>query len=126
RTEVGTQLHGDGNGDGIFHLVENVQINLLDLSAGFVGVRGNVINIQFQPVGTGSLDQRGVVRPAAGRDTVEAADDGNVDRRFGVTNQVEVLVRPDVVAAHFWKVAEGFSIAVCAVTEIVIQIIALG
>ena len=78
RGEERREFHRDGDGDAGLDRLEDVEGALLHRDARFVRIGGDVIDVEFERVGPGLLDEAGVVGPAADADAVERADDRDI------------------------------------------------
>ena len=78
RGEVGSDLDGERDGDARADRLDEIEVALLDLRAGLVGIRRDEVHVQFQCVGTGILDHLRVPDPAAVADPVQRTDQGNL------------------------------------------------
>ena len=76
---------------------------LLDVAAGDARVAGQVVDVQLDRGGAGILHRPGVVDPAVGRDTVEAADHRDVDGGSGALEQAQVAPRARLPSAAAGK-----------------------
>src|SRR5690606_33708143 len=117
--EEGAQLDGNRNADILLHRPQNVEVELFDLRAGVLNRRGDVVDVQLQRVRPGFLDLARVLHPAASRNAVQAADDGDVDRLLGAGDQVEVLLRTQIVVRDVGVEVDGLGVDVPVVGGIV-------
>ena len=109
RAEVRTQLDRHRNLHRLLHRAQRAQVAGLDVGGGLLQVGGQVVDVQLQRLGTGLLDLHSVVGPTLRAGGVETADDRDRRGFAAAANQVQVLVRPHVVAAELRKVAQGLA-----------------
>jgi len=119
------ELDGHGDLHAAFHLLDEIAILALDLLGGGVGIVGDIVDVQFQGIGAGLLHLFRILRPAAARDAVEAGDDGNINGRFCVMDQLQVGVGADLVTRQVGEIAERFGKTVDAVGQAAIEVVAV-
>ena len=90
RADLDGQRDRDRRPDGR----HQVEVLVLDLRRGLLGVGGHEVDVQLQGVGAGLLDQLAVADPAAVGGAVEAADDRDRERLLGLPRQPEVVSGP--------------------------------
>ena len=107
RREERRQFHRDRDGDGVPDLCQDVDRALFHRDSGFVGIGGDVIDVELERVRAGLFDQVGVVNPAAHAHAVERADHRDVHRLLDAGDLVQVAVRPEAVVLHFREIGDG-------------------
>ena len=112
RAVVGGELDGDGNADGLGHSANHFEGAFFELIAGFLRIGGKGVDVQFEGIGTGLLDELGVIGPAADGGAVERADDGNLDRLLDFADLFEVFLRPEAIFIGFGEVGKRLGVAV--------------
>ena len=65
------QLHRDGNAHRVLDGRHDIDQALFHVSSAFVRVRGHVVEVQFEPIGTGVLDQSCVGEPPGHRRAIQ-------------------------------------------------------
>jgi len=125
RAEGVPDLDGDGNLHARLHIAHQLHVHVLDVGRGHRGVGGDVVDVELQRIGTCLLDLPGVIDPASRGHPVEAADDGNAHRGLDPAKMLQVGVGTEVVAPHVGKVRERLRVALGAVREMMVEIVAL-
>src|SRR5215471_10794215 len=95
--EEGRQLDRNRNPQTPSYLPGKFAIAILDVTAVFVRVGLNRVEIELDSVSAGLLHLTGVANPPAGSRSVQTGDDGNSDSLFCLMNQLQVAFRPCVV-----------------------------
>ena len=126
RGEIRAKLHRDRNAHVLADGAYQVAVAVLELLRGDVGIGGNVEDVQLQRVGACLLHVLGVTHPSAGRAAVQAGDDGNADRFLALAQQVKIAIGTDVVLGHVGQVGRGLGVAVGAVLQRAVNVLALG
>ena len=104
----GADLYGHRNGDALFYLAHHIHILLFHLHTRHGWVGGNIVNIQLQPIGACLFNLLGIFNPATAGNAIEAANNWNIHRFFGLPDQLQIFVRPHAVAVHFGEIAQRF------------------
>ena len=121
-TEVGTELDRQRDCHRRAHCFHDRDVLCLDLGPGLMQIAGDVVEVEFQRVGPGFGNEFGEVDPAAQRRAVQAGDDGNIDRVFGLTDVLEIALRPDMEGLRFREVAQRFRVAFGASGHVMVQL----
>ncbi len=64
------------------------------------------VDVEFEGVGPGLLDQRRVAEPSCGRDAVQGANDGKRRRFLDLPDAVQILIRAERELAGTWEVGQ--------------------
>ena len=100
RAEVRAQLDRHGHRHGVAHLLEDLDVPVLDLARARVRVTRDEVDVELDRRGPCVLHRTGEAHPATGRRAVEAGDDGHVDRERRLLEQPQVAGRPAGVGAR--------------------------
>jgi hypothetical protein len=119
------ELDRDRDTDARLDVSYPVHVPPLHLLARQVRMGGDVVDVQLERVGACLLDLPRVTGPAAGGDSVEAADDRDSDGGLGPPDVLEIRVRTDLVALHVRQVGHCLRVALRAVREIPVELRAL-
>ena len=125
RAEGVPDLDGDGNLHARLHVADQLHVHVLDVGRRHRGVGGDIVDVELQRIGAGLLDLPGVVDPAPGGHPVEAADDRNAHRGLDPAKMLQIGVGTEVIAPHVGKVRERLRVALGAVREMMVEIVAL-
>ena len=117
RREVGAQLHGDRDADGLLHPAQDLEVALFDIGAHDVELARHHVDVQLQGGRTGVLHAACRVDPAAVRGAVEAGDDRDVGRVRRPLEHLQVAVGDGVtgdvvgIGEVAQRLAEGLLVA---------------
>ena len=118
----GLSLTATGMWTEALYFPKNIDVDLLGLGAGDVHAGGNEVEIALDGVGSGLLDLAGKLGPTAQGRAVEAGNDRNVDRGFGLANVIQIAFGAGVEFAGMGKVGERFGKALGAGVEMEFKI----
>jgi hypothetical protein len=89
-------------------------MHILQLYGGHAGVGRQVVEVQLQRVGAGVLDFPGIIDPAAGGNSVQAADHRHAHCPLHLAQVLQVGIRADTVLADLGDIGDGFWVGVSA------------
>jgi hypothetical protein len=87
-------------------------LTVLDVDAGLVEVGGEVVEVQFDGIGPGSLHLGGDVGPSAGGDPVERRNDGYIDGSAHPLEMRDRGLRANGEGARVGEERSGFGVVV--------------
>src|SRR5213595_4152095 len=90
-------------------------------SAAQVQVGWQVVDVQFQGIGSRLFNLMRILHPSAGRDAVQAANDRDTHRLFDSLHVFQVWLGTDVIVIQVGKVAQRLGKGLGTPVEIVIE-----
>ena len=104
--KCGPSFTATGTVDRVLDAGEDIDVALLDVPARDARAAGQVGDVQLDRGGAGILHRPRVVGPAAGRDAVEAADDGDRHGRRRSLEQAQVPARAGLLLGDVGEVGQ--------------------
>jgi hypothetical protein len=107
--------------DRSFHSLHDVNIMLLNLGRGHVGIGDDPVDVAFEGIRSGFFNLGGVLNPSANRAAVQAGYDRDFDGRFGFADVLEIVVGTEVEFRWLGKIAGAFRVTLGALAQVEVE-----